>query len=367
MKLADRCGRIDSSGIRKVFNLAAQLKNPCNLSIGQPDFDVPEDIKDAAIAAIRAGKNKYTLTNGIAPLREKLLTLYRERGVSQEDVIITSGTSGGILLCFMATLNPGDEILIPDPYFVMYKHLANFIGAKPVYVDTYPDFRLRRETLDACLSPKTRALILNSPCNPTGTVYSEAELRMAGEFCRQHNLLLFSDEIYEPFVYDGVFHSAGEYYPDAIILSGLSKSSAMTGWRLGWVLGPKSLIAAMGNIQMYTFVCAPSFAQEAALVALDRDLKAVQDDYRRRRDIIYEGLQSAGFTVQRSAGAFYIFPEAPGGDGDAFVKQCIENELLVVPGSVFSERKSNFRISFAASEAELRRGIQILRDVAGKS
>lgn len=363
MKLAERCGRIDSSGIRKVFNLASQMKNPCNLSIGQPDFDVPDDVKTAAIAAIHAGKNKYTLTAGTNELREKLLRTYKERGVVQEDVIVTSGTSGGILLCFMATLNPGDEILIPDPYFVMYKHLANFIGAKPVFVDTYPDFHLRREALEAKLTPKTRALILNSPNNPTGTVYTEAELRMAGEFCKKHGLVLFSDEIYEPFVYDGKFRSAGEFYPDAIILSGLSKSAAMTGWRIGWVLGPKDLVAAMSNIQMYTFVCAPSFAQEAALVALDRDMKAVQDDYRRRRDTIYDGLRSAGLAVQKSAGAFYIFPEAPGGDGDAFVKKCIEKELLVVPGSVFSERKTNFRISFASKEDALRRGIEIIRSV----
>ncbi len=365
MKLAERCGRIDSSGIRKVFNLAAQMKNPCNLSIGQPDFDVPEDIKEAAIAAIRSGQNKYTLTNGIPALREKLLDYYARRGVKQEDVIVTSGSSGGILMCFLATLNPGDEILIPDPYFVMYKHLANFIGAKPVFVDTYPDFHLRREALLARVTPKTRALIINSPNNPTGTVYSGAELRMAGDFCREHNLVLFSDEIYEPFVYDAAFHSSGEYSPDAIILSGLSKSAAMTGWRLGWVLGPRDLITAMTNIQMYTFVCAPSFAQHAALVALDRDLKSTQDDYRRRRDIIDGGLREHGFAVNRPTGAFYIFPEAPGGDGDAFVKKCIEQELLVVPGSVFSERKTHFRISFAATEAELRRGVDILGRVKG--
>ncbi len=360
MKLADRCSRIDSSGIRKVFALAAQMKNPCNLSIGQPDFDVPDMVKQAAIDAIQTGKNKYTLTAGTPALREKLLAVYEKRGVKAEDVIVTSGTSGGILLCFMALLNSGDEILIPDPYFVMYKHLANFIGAKPVFVDTYPDFRLRREALEAALTPKTRALIINSPNNPTGTVYPDDDLREIGKFCRDHDLILFSDEIYEPFVYEGPFRSAGEFHPDAVILSGLSKSAAMTGWRLGWTLGPKDLIAAMSNIQMYTFVCAPSFAQEAALSALDLDLRTTQADYRRRRDIIFEGLKNNGYAVHRSAGAFYIFPEAPGGDGDAFVKKAIENELLVVPGSVFSERKTHFRISFAATESDLRRGVEIL-------
>lgn len=359
MKLANRCSLIDSSGIRKVFNLAANMKNPCNLSIGQPDFDVPDDIKDAAIAAIRGGKNKYTLTAGIPELRKKVLDCYHGQGIAAEDVIITSGTSGGILLSFLALLNPGDEILIPDPYFVMYKHLANMIGAAPVFVDTYPDFRLTRERLESHYTPKTRVLIINSPNNPTGIVYSDEELKTAIDFARGHNLTLISDEIYEPFVYDGEFRSAGELDPNVVILSGLSKSVAMTGWRLGWALGPKELIAAMSNFQQYTFVCAPSPVQEAALVAINRDMTRVQEDYRHRRDLIYEGLRSHGYKVRKPGGAFYIFPEAPGLDGDAFCPHAIEQELLIVPGSVFSEKNTNFRVSFAASLKDLERAIGI--------
>ncbi len=365
MRLAQRCSKLDSSGIRKVFSLAAQMKNPCNLSIGMPDFDVPEALKEAAIHAIRSGQNRYTLTAGIPPLVEKILETYRRRGVEAEDAIVTSGTSGGILLAFMALLDPGDEILVPDPYFVMYKHLANFIGAKPAFVDTYPDFRLRREALEAACTPRARALIINSPNNPTGAVYTEQEVRMAIEFARERGLVVITDEIYEHFVFDGEFPSPARMAPGALVLSGLSKSVAMTGWRIGWALGPKELIKAMTNIQMYTFVCAPSPAQAAALQALDYPMEAVQAEYGKRRDIIYEGLARAGFRVQRPVGSFYIFPEAPGGDGDDFVRRCIEEELLVVPGSVFSERATNFRISFASPGETLRRGIEILARLAG--
>ncbi len=363
-RLAERMSRIDSSGIRKVFNLAATMKNPCNLSIGQPDYDVPEPVKEVAIQAIRDGKNKYTVTAGLSELREKVLDQYHtRRNVKSEDCIITSGTSGGILLAFMALFDPGDEVLIPDPYFVMYKHLLNLIGTKPVFVDTYPDFRLRREDLEAQLTERTRALVINSPNNPTGTVYSRDEIRMAVDFCRKNDLTLISDEIYEPFVYDDQHICTGEYMPEALILSGFSKSCAMTGWRLGYALGPKDIIQAMTEIQQYTFVCAPSMAQVAGMVALDWDFHNNTNEYRKKRDLIYSGLKQH-FKVQRSGGAFYIFPEAPDGDGDAFVARAIERELLVVPGSVFSEKKTNFRISFAATEENLKRGIGILQGLA---
>lgn len=364
--LAERTTRIDSSGIRKVFALGAKLKNPCNLSIGQPDYDVPDPVKEAAIQAIRNGENRYTQTAGLDELREKILNHYREsRRIPADDCLITSGTSGGILLAFMALFDPGDEVLVPDPYFVMYKHLLNLIGAKPVFVDTYPDFRLRREDLEARVTPAAKALIVNSPNNPTGIVYTREELRMAAEFCREHDLLLISDEIYEPFVYEGDAISAGEFEPNALILSGFSKSCAMTGWRVGYALGPSAIIKAMTEIQQYTFVCAPSMAQRGAMTAFDFDTAGNTAEYRKKRDRIYNGL-SRRYRVERSGGAFYIFPEAPNGDGDAFVKRAIEKELLIVPGSVFSERKTHFRISFAATDAALDRGIGILDELAAE-
>ncbi|HQO37051.1 MAG TPA: aminotransferase class I/II-fold pyridoxal phosphate-dependent enzyme, partial [bacterium] len=202
MELAERTKRIDSSGIRKVFALAANMTDPVNLSIGQPHFDVPESIKEVAIQAIRDGRNSYTLTAGIPELRERLLERYRQRRIEAEDVIITSGASGGILLCFLALLNEGDEIIIPDPYFVMYKHLANFIGAKPVYVDTYPDFQLDPVKIEAAITPRTKMILLNSPNNPTGVVYTEAVLRGVMEVAAKHGLIILTDEIYDCFLYD---------------------------------------------------------------------------------------------------------------------------------------------------------------------
>ena len=359
-RLAQRTRRIDSSGIRKVFSLAAKMKDPINLSIGQPDFDVPEPVKAAALAAVRDGRNKYTLTAGNPALRDKLKARY---GGRPEDVIVTAGVSGALLLGFLSVLDEGDEILVPDPYFVMYKHLVNYIGAVPVFVDTYPDFHLRREDFEKKITKKTKAIIVNSPNNPTGVVYSRDEMKMIAGLAREHELVVFSDEIYESFVYDGAHEGMLDHCPDALIMSGLSKSAAMTGWRLGWCAGPADVIAAMEQIQQYSFVCAPSFAQDAALVALDLPMDAERDDYRKRRDLIHSGL-AKHFTVERPGGAFYIFPEAPGGDGDAFVERAIKDNLLVVPGSVFSERKGNFRISFAATEANLARGLAVLDRLA---
>ncbi len=364
MELAERTKRIDSSGIRKVFALAANMTDPVNLSIGQPHFDVPESIKEVAIQAIRDGRNSYTLTAGIPELRERLLERYRQRRIEAEDVIITSGASGGILLCFLALLNEGDEIIIPDPYFVMYKHLANFIGAKPVYVDTYPDFQLDPAKIEAAITPRTKMILLNSPNNPTGVVYTEAVLRGVMEVAAKHGLTILTDEIYDCFLYDSKPISIAEWYPNTIVLSGFSKSAAMTGWRVGYALAPKAVVAAMANIQMYSFVCAPSFAQWAALAVLDEDTSANEDDYRRKRDLIYGGIKDR-YEVTKPGGAFYIFPKAPSDDGDSFVQEAIGNNLLVVPGSVFSERKTHFRISFAAEDREIGRGIEILNRLAG--
>ena len=365
MQLADRRFTIDSSGIRKVFDLAASLKNPCNLSIGLPDYDVPDAVKESAFDAIRAGHNRYTVTAGVPELRGRILSMYRDRGQNFDDSIVVSGTSGGLLLTFSALLNPGDEMMITDPYFVMYKHLCNFIGGVPKYIDTYPDFRLRREALEAAWSPKCKLLVINSPNNPTGAVYSREELKMAAEFAAEKNLTVLSDEIYESFVYDEDFASIADYTDpeNTIVISGLSKSVARTGWRLGWAVGPKDFIKALTEIQQYTFVCAPAPAQQMAFTAMDFDMSEYMALFKKRRDLIADGLTELGFEVERSRGAFYIFPKAPWGTGEEFVRRCVENELLVVPGNIFSEQNTHFRISFAASTEQLERGLGILKEL----
>lgn len=363
VQLAERTKRIDSSGIRKVFALAANMTDPVNLSIGQPHFDVPDVVKQKAIEAIQNGKNAYTLTAGIPELREKIKAGYRSNGIDYGEVMITSGVSGGIILSFLALLNEGDEIIVPDPYFVMYKHLTNFVGAKPVYVDTYPDFQLDPQKLEAAITPKTKAILVNSPGNPTGVIYDKEHLQAIADVADQHGLMLISDEIYEAFLYEDEHVTPASIYPNTLVLNGFSKSAAMTGWRLGYAYGPPEVINAMQNIQMYSFVCAPSMAQYAGLEALDLDFKPYRDDYRNKRDKIYNGIKDL-YKVVLPGGAFYIFPEAPNGDGDAFVKKAIENNMLIVPGSVFSERKTHFRISFAADDRTIDRGIEILRRLA---
>ncbi len=362
--LADRMKMIDSSGIRKVFDLAAKLKNPINLSIGQPDFDVPNEIKQVAIDSIREGFNSYTVTQGIQELRDAVCEEYRSRhGVEFEDILITSGVSGGLTLAFIALVQEGDEVLLTDPYFVMYKHLANLFGAKPVFIDTYPDFAVRPEKLEEKVTPKTKMLVINTPSNPTGRTYSAEELRAIADFARRHDLLVISDEIYDHFIYDQPHETFAKYYEKTLLLNGFSKSSAMTGWRVGYAAGPHTVIESMKTLQQYSFVCAPSFAQKAGVAALNLDISKQIAEYRAKRDLIYEGLKGH-FEVEKPGGAFYIFPKAPGGDGVKFVEKAIARNLLIIPGNVFSEQNSHFRLSFAASDEAIKQGIEILQQLA---
>jgi aspartate aminotransferase/aminotransferase len=362
--LAERMSRVDASGIRKVFDLAARLKDPIDLSIGQPDFDTPEPCKERAIQAIRAGRNRYTVTQGDAQLREAIQAdLRREFGRFDGPVLVTSGVSGGILLALMTTVNAGDEVIIPDPYFVMYKHLVNLLGARPVFVDTYPDFRLRADRLEAAVTERTRMIILNSPCNPTGAVMTGEDIEAAVAVAKRHNLLVMSDECYNAFSYDGPLATPWPLYDRVILLRGFSKTYAMTGWRLGYAVGPAEIIQSMTTLQQYTFVCGPAPLQAGAAVAFQTDPAEQIAEFRRRRDLIYEGLRER-FRVTRPGGAFYIFPEAPGGRGAEFVSRAIEAGVLVIPGGVFSERDTHFRISYSASRETLQRGIEALNRLA---
>jgi aspartate aminotransferase/aminotransferase len=361
--LSERARAVESSGIRRVFDLGAKLKDPVNFSIGQPDFPVPAPVRQAAQAAIEAGRNRYTPTQGIEPLRARVVEkLRRQNGVAAgvDDVLITAGSSGGIFLAFAALLDPGDEIVMPDPYFVMYPQLAAFFGARAVLVDTYPDFQLDPEKLAAAVTPRTKAIMLNSPANPTGAVVPEATLREVARIAARHGLVLLSDEVYELFVYDDARHfSVGSVYPSTLTLNALSKSHAATGWRIGYAAGPRPLIDKMKELQQYTFVCAPSFAQEAALVAFDVDTSEHVRAYQRRRDLIYDGLRRR-FEVVRPQGAFYVMPKVDPHDAGPFVERAIEANVLTIPGSVFSARATHIRLSYAVPEEQIARGVEIL-------
>ncbi len=368
--LADRTSLIDASGIRKVFSLAASLENPVNLSIGQPDFDVPDPVKDAAIDAIRSGANSYTQTAGDAKLKSMINDKVRQYcGWSDApDVLVTSGVSGALLLAFMATINPGDEVIIPDPYFVIYKHTVNMLGGKCIFVDSYPDFNLPIGRIKEAITPKTKMIIVNSPTNPTGCVYSDDELKELSEIAGKNDTLILTDEIYDVFSYDRKCPSIASYYDKTLLLKGFSKTCAMTGWRMAYVAGLKpvsDVIEQMTKIQQYTFVCAPTPFQKAAIVALETDVSGHVDNYRRKRDMLYDGLKDH-YEITKPSGAFYAFVKSPdwASNGDEFVETAIKNNLLVIPGSVFSEKDSHFRISYATSDEKLREGIEILQKLA---
>lgn len=362
--IANRMSRLDSSGIRKVFDLAQKMQNPVNLSIGQPDFDVPEEIKIEAINAVNEGVNKYTITQGIPELRDALLRrLQRERGVNAESIMITSGVSGALTLAFMTLVNPDDEIIIPDPAFVSYKHLVNFCGGRPVFVDTYPDFKLTAARIQPLITGKTKIIVVNSPSNPTGVLCSASELKEIAALAKKHDLLIISDEIYHDYDYNHEFDSIARYYEKTLILDGFSKSLAMTGWRMGYAAGPAYFISEMIKLQQYTFVCAPSFAQYAVSRTLEIDLNKYLESYRKKRELMYEGLKDQ-YQFVKPGGAFYFFPQVPWGTDEEFVSAAIQKNLLIIPGSVFSEHHTHFRISFAATEETIKRGVDILNNLA---
>ena len=362
--IADRSRAIEMSGVRKIFELSRSLKDPVNLSIGQPHFAVPEPVRAAAHAAIDAGHNGYTVTQGIPELRAKIKArLDREYGHADREVIITSGTSGGLLLALLATVNPGDEVILFDPYFVSYPAMVTFLGAHPVILDTYPDFTLDVDRVAAAVTPRTKAILVNMPANPTGAVPSRDALRDLARLAQQRGVLLISDEIYRAFCYDGPFTSPAEVNELTLVVDGFGKTYGITGWRLGFAHGPRALIEEMCKLQQFSYVCAPSIAQHAGLAAWDFDPAAIVADYRRKRDRVVAGLRER-FEIVHPQGAFYVFPMAPWGSGTEFVSEAIRHNLLMIPGSSFSQRDTHFRVSYAADDAVLDRGIEILNRLA---
>ena len=366
--LARRTSQVDSSGIRRVFELARTMKAPINLSIGQPDFDVPDNVKSAAIQAIESGHNSYTPTNGIVTLREQLIAsekAFTGRDYDLEEILITSGVSGGLFLSLLALVETGDEVIIPDPYFVMYKHLVNLNGGSAVYLDTYDDgFAINTDKLEALITPRTKLLLLNSPGNPTGKIFSPDELKAIAGICDQHGILVITDEIYRDFAYQPM-QSISSYTDNCLVLAGHSKSFGMTGWRLGYAAGPREIIDAMAMLQQYSFVCAPSVAQQAALACPDADMSQHLSAYADKRDLMYKAL-SKHFEVGAADGAFYLFAKAPDGfTGDSFTELAIKNNVLIIPGSVFSERDSHFRICYTVPNEKLIGGAEILCRLVG--
>ncbi len=388
--ISERARSIDASGIRRVFDLGAKLKDPINLSIGQPDFPVPDSIKRAAIEHIEGNANGYTVTQGIAPLRNRLARHLTDdvgwnvdpRPASEADherpgVLVTGGTSGGLLLSFLALMNPGDEAIIPDPYFVMYPHLCRMVGAVPVMCDTYPDCQMTAARVEPLITPRTKLVLLNTPGNPSGTVANQKQCEELLELCRRKGVLLVSDEIYDEFTYSDarVVSAVGDKTPrcpsparaleserDVLLLRGFGKTYGMTGWRMGYAAGPRRIIEEMTKLQQYTFVCAPAPLQWGAAAALDVNMSGHIAEYQKRRDMVVNRLREVT-EVATPGGAFYAFPKVPerlGLTASKFIEKCLEKSVLVIPGNVFSKRDTHFRLSYATSEKNLERGLEAL-------
>jgi aspartate aminotransferase len=362
--IAERMGHIDASGIRKVFDLAANMSDPINLSIGQPHFDTPEPIKQALYKAVAEGKNAYSQTQGIAPLLKKLDSrVAAEYSHPDRKLFVTSGTSGGLMLALSVLVNPGDEVVYFDPYFVMYKHLTTLVGGKPVPVDTYPDFRIDLGKVRAALTERTKVILLNSPANPTGTVLLEEEMEGLAHLAAEKDIALVSDEIYRSFCYDRPFVSPARFNDRTLVIDGFSKSHSMTGWRLGYAHGPEEIIQQMIKLQQFTFVCAPQPVQWAGVAACDVEMPERAAEYRLNRDFLLHELGSL-YEFAPADGAFYLFAKAPWGTGREFVAEAIKNNLLIIPGNVFSDRDTHFRISYAAEHRTLERGVEVLKKLA---
>lgn len=357
---------MDASGIRKVWQLAQNMTDPVNFSIGEPDFDVPEPVKEAAIQAIRNGRNGYTLTAGLNDLRKKIADkVSADTGWEDPLVLVTCGVSGCLMLALNALVNPGDDVLMPDPYFVIYDQMTKMLGGRRVYIDTYPDFALTGERLSKAVTPASKVLFVNSPSNPSGAVYGEDNLKEIARIAKKNDLIILSDEIYRDFSYDQPAPSMAKYYENTIVMGGFSKSHGAPGWRLGYLALPKHMAVIfdkLATLQQYTIVCAPQPFQVAASVAIDQPVTDIVEKYKVKRDMIFDGL-SKDFGLLKPAGAFYAFVPAPDGDATKFVMKAIENNVLIIPGNCFSQKDTHFRISYATSEAMIKKGIERLRSL----
>jgi len=399
----DRTKAIDASGIRRVFELGAKLKDKIDFSIGQPNFPVPDEVKRAAIGAIENNQNGYTVTQGIQPLRERLCAhLGQDLGWKVDPkapngdpnvpaLLVSPGTSASLVLAFLALIGPGDEAIIPDPYFVLYPHLATLAGGRAVLCDTYPDFRMTAERVERLITPRTKLVLLNSPGNPSGVVTSQKECEELRELCLRRNVLLLSDEIYDEFTFsdarervrDGAEGAkrtgtekpacpsparSAEAFRGTLVVRGFGKTYGVTGWRLGYAVGPARLIAEMTKLQQYTYVCAPHPLQVGAIAALDVDMSGHVAAYERNRDLVVERLSPVTDLVT-PGGAFYAFPRIParlGMSGEQFFQACLERRVMTVPGNVFSAHDTHFRISYAVSRETLERGLEELVGVMTK-
>ncbi len=382
MALSDRLELVNPSEIRKLFDLAQGVEGLISLGIGEPDFDTPEHIKEYAKEALDRGMTHYGPNAGLMMLREAIAEkLRKQNGIDADpktQIMVTVGANQGFLMGLATFLKDCEEVLIPSPMFVSYAPAVILAGGKPVEVPTYEEneFRLSVDDLKKHVTGKTRALIINTPNNPTGAVLTKRDLEEIADFAVEHDLMVFSDEVYEHFVYDGVKNhsiaSLDGMFERTITVNGFSKTFAMTGWRLGFVVAPEWVIERMTRFQMYNSTCPVTFAQYAAARALrdERSWKAVEEmrkEYDRRRNLVWKRLNEMGLPTVKPKGAFYIFPRIKdtGLTSKEFSElMLMEAKVAVVPGSAFGKAGEGYvRISYATAYEQLEEAMDRMEKV----
>ena len=369
IRLSEKVAMLKPSGIRMFFEIAATMKDVISLGIGEPDFDTPEPIIQAGIEALRRGETHYTSNHGLLVLRQAisdhLKRLYDVEYFAQSEIIVTVGVSEALYLVFAAILDPDDEVIIPTPCFVSYQAEVALAGGVPVEIATFAEdhFVPRIEDIEAAITPKTRAIFIGSPSNPTGAVYPREFLVKLAALVEKHDLMVISDEIYDRLVY-GTEHVCFPSLPGmqerTILMGGFSKAYAMTGWRIGFAAGPKDIIAGMVRVHQYSVMSAPTVSQYAALSALMIGEPYVQEmlrEYDRRRKLIVNGLNAIGLKTFEPKGAFYAFPDlrSTGLSDDEFCNRLLKEEhVAMVPGNAFGDAGLGFaRVSYATAYEKL--------------
>ena len=371
---------IPPSGIRKLFDVANEMKGVISLGVGEPDFITPWNIREAAISSIERGRTHYTSNKGLPELRELISVYLKERfGVnySADDTLITVGASEGLDLVFRAVLEPGDEVLVPAPSYVSYMPGVRLAYGVPVPVVTCAEdnFVLQPEAIEAAVTKKTKAIVLPYPNNPTGAIMTREQLDRIIPVIEKHDLLIIADEIYAELTYGTVRHAsvAKGLEERTVLISGFSKSLAMTGWRLGYACAPKEILDAMVKIHQYTMLCAPIMAQYAGLEALKTEMESgymqireMRHSYNRRRILIYEGFNEMGLSCFEPKGAFYVFPsiQSTGMTSDEFcTKLLMSKKVACVDGSAFGSVGEGFiRCSYAASVENITEALKRIRE-----
>jgi aminotransferase len=369
-RLSQRVREVPPSGIRKFFDVLNSMPDVISLGVGEPDFDTPAVVVEAGIAALRAGRTHYTSNYGTIELRRALAEhIERRYGVAydpEREIVITIGTSEALAASLAAVVDPGDEVVVAEPTYVAYTPDIVFAGGVPVFVPTHPEdgWQLDPDAVEAAITPRTRALFLGFPNNPTGAVLEPDRLRALAQIADRHDLVVISDEVYDRLVYGGHRHEAFSAMPGmrdrTILLGGFSKAYAMTGWRVGYACAPADLLDGIIKVHQYIIMSAPTIAQDAALVALaeaDADVERMVAEYDRRRRMFVAGLQHIGLPTAEPRGAFYAFPGIAGSglSSDEFSERLLfEHHVAVIPGTAFGASGEGYvRASLATSYEKL--------------